>query len=70
MENSLKEEVVQSRKLGRPPNSQKGKNKGGGRRRMSPTKAKQLKRANQANPRHEKANEAKKRRSERIFDVK
>ena len=37
---------------------------------MSAIKAKQLQRANQADPRHKKAKEAKKRCSERIFEVK
>jgi len=70
MENSLDNDVGEKRKRGRPPNLEKGKNKGGGRRRMSAIKAKQLQRANQANPRHKKAKEAKKRCSERIFELK
>ena len=37
---------------------------------MSPTKASQLNRANKANPRHEKAKEAKRRRSDRIYEEK
>jgi hypothetical protein len=70
MENNLDDQVGEKRKRGRPPKSQKGVNKGGRPHRMSPTKANQLKRAYQANSRHKEANEAKKRRSERIFDVK
>jgi transposase len=70
MENNKDDEVGEKRKRGRPPNSEKVRKRAGRHRRMSATKAKQLQRAHQANCRHEKANEAKKRRSERIFDVK
>jgi hypothetical protein len=70
MENSLDEDVGQKRKRGRPLNSAMGKNKGGGRRKTPKHKAKLISNAQKYNPRHEEANEAKKRRSERIFEVK
>jgi hypothetical protein len=70
MENSLDEEVGQKRKRGRPLNSAMGKNKGGGRRKTPKHKAKLIANAREHNTRNMKANEAKKRRSERIFELK
>ena len=60
-------EMAGTRKRGRPAGSDR---KVGRRPITSKSQAKRLQKAIRANPRHEEANEAKKRRSERILEVK
>jgi hypothetical protein len=70
MENNTDDVVGEKRKRGRPLKSEKTRKQAGRHRKTSNHKAKLIANARKHNTRNMEANEAKKRRSERIFEVK